>query len=108
MATQWEYKVEDLAPEPDTFAQHLNDEGERAGTRDRSGTRCQRFRPLTFGLPAAAGKSDLGTVRDERSRRNIGPPSPDPTQMNTCRFIRIKSASFRVRLSLSTTASQLV
>ncbi len=27
MATQWEYKVEDLAPEPDTFAQHLNDEG---------------------------------------------------------------------------------
>ena len=27
MANQWEYKVEELAPEAGTFAQHLNDEG---------------------------------------------------------------------------------
>ena len=27
MATQWEYKVEEVAPEAGTFAQFLNDEG---------------------------------------------------------------------------------
>lgn len=27
MAAQWEYKVEELGPEMDAFAQHLNDQG---------------------------------------------------------------------------------